>query len=248
MKSIDRTFIAAAAALTAAVLAGSVTAAQAIEGPPPTEPATSSSTLQATNPQASTYQQRDPQSVIASWPQKTKSAAQALIEKYGPPDAVSDKMVSWNDKDQWSMVGVFRDAVSSSEPTTHQDFIVNKINYAVPENKVGDLAHFDHSLVVDQARGTLAAQGDSEQHNILALNLANEIVTGKRSVASARSFQKKTLSESMAGRSSSYNESLMFKTSPSSEILPAGTPPSEASPSGTPQDETAPGTQHEMRP
>jgi hypothetical protein len=238
MKRIDRMIVAAAVCLAGAALAGRVVAAEQSEQTDANAPASSSlagpqdapTTGAAPNETApsgtatSANGQKDAQSVIALWPDKTKTAAQALVDKYGTPDVVTDKMVGWNERDQWMMVGVYRDAVSVKEPTAHDAFIVNKISYKVPENKVGSLARFDHALVVDQIRGTLAVQGDSEQHNVLALNLANEIVTGKRDVASARSFMKKTLMESMAGKSSPYVDSLKFTPAPSDE--PASAPAS----------------------
>ena len=238
MNRIDRMIVAAAVCLAGAAVAGRPVAAdtpdQADAAAPASNsmndagsnsagaPASNSMNDTGSNPTAapaavSTNGQRDAQSVIASWPDKTKSAAQALIDKYGTPDGTSAKMLSWNDRDQWMQVAVFRDAVSVKEPMPHEDFLVNKISYKVPENKVGALARFDHALVVDQIRGTLAVHGDSEQNNVLALNLANEIVIGKRDVASARRFLKKTLEESAAGKSSSYTDKLLFTPSSSGE-------------------------------
>ncbi|HEX4047692.1 MAG TPA: hypothetical protein VH309_07660, partial [Elusimicrobiota bacterium] len=197
-KTSDRMILAAAALLACAAFSGPAAADDAAQ----TQPG-----APAASPAAAPM---DAQAAISSWPDKTKSAARAMIDKYGPPQVVTDKLLAWNDKDPWTMVGVYRDAVPHEQPLPHDDFIVNKIDYAVPADKVAALAHFDPDLVIDQARGTLAAHSDSEQHNTLALNLANEIVAGKRGVASARGFLKKTLEESMAGKSSPYTERLMF--------------------------------------
>jgi hypothetical protein len=158
--------------------------------------------------------QKDSSSVIGAWPVKTRKAAQALIQKYGPPDGVTGRMLVWNDKDQWKEVAVYRDAVKHAKPMPHEDFVQNTISYKVPESKVADLIKFDHSLVIDETRGTLASHCDSEAANTLALNLANEIVTGKRDVASAKDFLKSTLMKSMAGKTSPYTEKLMFSSSP----------------------------------
>lgn len=59
----------------------------------------------------------------------------------------------------------------------------------------------------------------------MALNLANEIVEGKRSVAQAQSFMKRTMMTSMAGKSSPYTEKLLFKPSKSAgSAVPSGQP------------------------
>jgi hypothetical protein len=220
MKRIDRMIVA-----VAFCLAGAVLAASAFADDPADQTGTSAQPASSMSGSASTQASgsKDAQTVIALWPDKSKAAAQALIDKYGPPDMVSEQMLSWSDREKWKMVGAFRDAVSIKDPAPSEVTIVNKVSYRVPEGKVGALAHFDHALVVDQLRGTLAANGDSEQHNILALNLAVEIVTGKRDVASAKSFLKKTLMESMAGKSSPYLEGLMFNPSstPEKGIEPA---------------------------
>lgn len=221
MKTSDRTILAAAVLLAGAAFAGPAAA----QDQPEQAPASG----QAPNAMSAP---RDAQSVIASWPDKTKSAAQAMIEKYGPPDGATDKKLTWNDKDQWLTVGVYRDAIAHEAPLPHEDFIENKISYAVPDDKVAALAHFDHDLVIDEARGTLAAHSDSEEHNVLALNLANEIVTGKRGVASARSFLKKTLGESMAGKSSPYTEKLMFN--PAENAVPPSAEPAPQIPGAEP--------------
>jgi hypothetical protein len=122
-------------------------------------------------------------------------------------------MLTWNDKDQWLEVAVSRDAVAHSLPRPHMDFIENKISYNVPADKIAALTKFDRALVVDLTRGTLASHCDSEKANILALNLANEIVTGQRDAASAESFQRTTMMKSMAGKSSPYTDKLMFSGS-----------------------------------
>jgi hypothetical protein len=202
MNGINRTLLSAVgAALACAALAGPMAAQD-----PPRE-----STLGQTS--ASMSGREDAQSVIASWPAKTRKAAQALIEEYGRPDGVTARKLTWNDKDPWKEVAVYRDAVKHAMPMPHEDFLENTISYDVPADKVADLAKFDGSLVVDLTRGTLASHCDSEKSNILALNLANEIVTGKRDVASAKGFLKTTMRVTLAGKSSPYTDKLMFSGS-----------------------------------
>ena len=46
--------------------------------------------------------------------------------------------------------------------------------------------------------------------NFLALNLADEIATGKRSVEEARDFYARVETLSRAGKSSAYTENLLF--------------------------------------
>ena len=155
--------------------------------------------------------QKDAASVIALWPAVTQAAARALIEKYGPPSGVMENALSWASDDQKVMrVWLYGHPVLDDDPVPHRDFIENTIDYSVPKDKVAALLRFDHALDIDQLRRKLRANSDSEKNNILALNLANEIVTGVRDVSSARALWKKTILESMAGKSSPYTERLMF--------------------------------------
>ena len=175
--------------------------------------------------QSSAVTGRDAQTIISSWPSPNKSAATSLIEKYGQPDGVMDRMLVWNDRTPFHKVAIYRDSQQVDFPASHQAYIENAVNYKVPSSKVASLIQFDPALVVDLTRGTLASHGDSEKNNILALNLADEIISGKRSVSSAKSFMKSTLDTESAGKSSGYTDRLLFtpsgETNPHSEVNPA---------------------------
>jgi hypothetical protein len=49
-----------------------------------------------------------------------------------------------------------------------------------------NLAVFDGSVLVDRTKGEMSARCEGEAANFLALNLADEIVHGKKDVATAR--------------------------------------------------------------
>lgn len=190
-----------------------------------------------------TMTQKDAKTVIDSWPDKTKTAASALIDKYGQPDTVLDHKLAWYDKDQWNMVAVFQEPVHRAAPTPHDAFIENAVNLKVPESKVGDLYRFDPGLVVDQTHGVIAANGDSEKANTLALNLAHDIITGKRSVASAKSFYRDTLMKEVAGKSSPYTDKLQFTPDTGAAATPGTEPSNMQSPSGQTPGASPSGTQ-----
>ena len=156
--------------------------------------------------------QKDAESAIASWPGVTKAAARALIEKYGPPTSVTVTGLGWaSEKQKVMRVWLYRFPSLDNDPLPHRDFIENTIDYRVPPDKVAELVRFDHALVIDVVRAKLTTHSDSEKNNILAFNLADEIVTGARNVASARDIRRKTIQESLAGKSSPYTEKLLFK-------------------------------------
>ena len=74
-----------------------------------------------------------------------------------------------------------------------------------------DLSRFDIKLDVDARYSELSSRSESEAMNFLVLNLAHEIVSGKRSAMEARQFAAKTVRLSAAGKSSRYLERLLFQ-------------------------------------
>ncbi|MFI5350711.1 MAG: hypothetical protein ACHQ2Z_14285, partial [Elusimicrobiota bacterium] len=153
---------------------------------------------------------KDASVMIKTWPVNSRVTGQRFIEKYGPPDEANDSRLVWNDRQQWSQIRLFREGVSDDFPTTHKDIVQNTILYDVSQDKAGEVIKFDPAMDVDRISGTLSARSDSEAANILALNLADEIVRGKRDVDSARDFMRATLRNSTAGKSSPYMDHLMF--------------------------------------
>jgi hypothetical protein len=258
MKKINRTLgTALASALVCAAASSFAAAVQDRDASPPQDkPLTTQPLDQMSKSSSMTSKDaKDASSAITAWPTATKKTGQALIEKYGQPDGVTDRMLVWNDKDPWTKVVVYRDAIKQGS-LTHDAFLENTVNYKVPLDKVADLIRFDSALVIDETRGTLASNCDTEGCNFLALNLANDIATGKRDVASAKDFFKNTMTKSLSGKSSPEMEKLQFSTSGSSSssspdsmnesapmdksgVTPAPQP--EQSPSGTqPSEPSAP--------
>jgi sporulation protein YlmC with PRC-barrel domain len=152
-------------------------------------------------------------SMINSWPQASQKAAQEMARKYGQPDVMSDSMLVWDDAGQFAKCIVFRNEVQHQFPVQHSDVLEQCVSYRVPADMVDDLAKFDGSLMVYRTGGFLSARCNNEAMNILALNLAHEIITGKRTPEDARQFLSTTAQQFMQGQSSEYTEGLMFQTS-----------------------------------
>jgi hypothetical protein len=57
----------------------------------------------------------------------------------------------------------------------------------------------------------MSAMCDKEDMNFLALNLAHEILTGKRTVEEARQFQAETVKAYLAGEKHPYTQKFVFK-------------------------------------
>ena len=84
------------------------------------------------------------------------------------------------------------------------------ISYRVPPEMFDELAAFDGSVIVERTKGELSARCDQEAANFLALNLAHEIVTGKRGVEDARREYAAQIKAMMEKRPAPLTERLMF--------------------------------------
>lgn len=60
------------------------------------------------------------------------------------------------------------------------------IDYHVPPDKADDLEAYDGSVLFDRTKGEMSARCDKEAANMVALNLADDIITGKRNIDEAR--------------------------------------------------------------
>jgi len=223
----------AVAALTAA-LAVNVSAADQT-GSTGARSSSTSSQSGATSAGSTLPGRQDAQTAIRDWPQTSQNAANDMIQRYGTPDVVSDQLLVWKDKAPFRKIAVMRDGVRHMFPTEHQDVLSEEVNLQVPIDKVTDLARFDGSLIVDRTKGTVAARSDSEANNFLALNLANDIISGKRDVESARRFFADTAAKGVSGKSSDYTTKLLFTpksdtADPGQSISPSGSSGRSATP------------------
>ena len=150
-----------------------------------------------------------PETVIRDWPEGPRGAARALIAKYGDPSGFDENRLVWHNVGPWQETAVYREPPESSGHRG-EDILEQSIAYVVPENKLADLNRFDRRLDFDKPSGELVARSESESLNYLALNLADEIVNGKRSPDAARDFYRKTLKLSAAGKTSPYMNGFLF--------------------------------------
>jgi len=152
------------------------------------------------------------ETVIASWPQGPLKVAMMMIDKYGQPDESTSSMLIWRNNGPWKKSVVHRDEIPHSFPTPHSDVLEQVISYKVPLDKFNDLAKFDGSVIAKRTKGELSSSSDREEMNFLAVNLARDIVEGKRSVEDARKYHAQAARTTLAGKESAYMKNLSFST------------------------------------
>jgi hypothetical protein len=149
---------------------------------------------------------------LKDWPVDRQVVAAHLVTRYGEPQEVTPRSVSWYDNGPWKRTILYKDGDLHRFPLAHRDVLWQTINYKVPMNKVAALLTYDGSILVDRTRGEVTAHCDSEEANTLILNIANDIVTGEDTVEQAMAFHAQVVEGMRIHEPEEYPLKLRFKT------------------------------------
>ncbi|MGQ0816322.1 MAG: hypothetical protein ACT4O1_17985 [Gemmatimonadota bacterium] len=149
--------------------------------------------------------------LLDGWPATPRQVADVTINKYGQPNEATETMLVWHNNGPWKRTILNREETPHDFPKPHTDLLEQFIDYRVPPDKFDELAAYDGSVIVERTKGELSARCDKEEMNFLALNLANDIVTGRRSVEAARQFYAETVAAFMRGERPPYTQGLQFQ-------------------------------------
>ena len=138
--------------------------------------------------------------ITKDWPKPSQAAAQEMLRAYGPPAEATPTMLAWQGNGPWLRTVVRKTPVEHDFPAKHMDVLEQVVEYRVPLNFFTPLATFNGSVVPSRTRGELSAQGDREAANILALNLADDIVQGRAKPDQARTAMAAGVRDLDAGR------------------------------------------------
>jgi hypothetical protein len=183
-------------------------------------------------------QQMPPEQLVAQWPAECQKAFREMQQKYGAPSGVTETRLVWTDKAPFKEIILLNEEFQHDFPKPHKDCLEHVVEFKVPVEKVGDLAKFDGSIIVDRTRGTLSARCDSEAHNIVALNLAHQIISGKLDVEKARQMYTEGAKQEMQGKMPELAQKLMFQPIPNggdTDVATLGGSADEARPAGARQ-------------
>lgn len=152
---------------------------------------------------------------IADWPADSKTAAGYMIGKYGLPSDVTSDTLVWHHIGPFAKSVVYRDTVKHLFPMPHNDVVEHFVYYASPDaDKVAQIWEFSGSIKLDRTMGMMSSRSMSEESNILALNLADQIIKGEKNVDEARmeyGQELLRLTES-TGQPSHLTKTLVFST------------------------------------
>ncbi|MBA3284457.1 MAG: hypothetical protein H0U27_05280 [Nitrosopumilus sp.] len=151
-----------------------------------------------------------PMDDMNGWSEASKMAAMTMKKQYGEPTEKSATMMMWTNTGQWKRTVVYSKEFKHDFPMPHTDVMEQWIDYNVPQEKFSDLARYDGSVVCNRTNGEISARCDKEEANFLAINLANDIITGKKDVKSARDFYATAVKEMINGGKPAYMQKLQF--------------------------------------
>ncbi len=159
---------------------------------------------------------------LQGWPRARRALAVQLVMAYGRPQDATYHRITWYANEPWTRTTLYRFAVRHNFPLPHQDVLEQTVDYRVPAAKMSDLAAYNGSLVCDRTRGELSAHCDTEQQNRIVLNIADDIVTGQRSVDDALAYHAQIIRGMQDRMPESYPFKLKFKILPSSKTADPG--------------------------
>ncbi len=161
-----------------------------------------------------------PESIILLWPAYSYRLARRMIARYGlPVDSVEDRVV-WRDNGPWKRTVIYRNPPSDGLFRKGRGRLEQSVAYKFPKGRAPALAAFDRTIEADEEAGLLTVRTDEESSNILALNLADEVLQGRRTPKDAAEFRARAARLRDSGKSSPYLEGLLF--------MPGGRDPSGA--------------------
>jgi len=147
---------------------------------------------------------------LQGWPPLAQQLAVDLLMRYGLPQERSARRLTWYGNGPWKRTVLHREGVTHNFPLPHQDMLEQTIDYRVPPERVDDLLTYNGSLVVDRTRGELSVHCDSERANILALNIADDIARGERTVDQGLGYHAQVVRGTQIGETESYAQKLKF--------------------------------------
>lgn len=153
---------------------------------------------------------KTPESIIILWPTFSYRLARLMITRYGQPAQTTDHSLVWFDNGPWKKTVVYRAPPGERALGRNSGRLEQSVAYRVPEGGLGALARFDRGIEADVKAGRLIARSNDESENFLALNLADEVLQGRRTAKEASDFRRMASRLREAGKYSPYLEGLLF--------------------------------------
>lgn len=149
-------------------------------------------------------------SLTNGWPESSVAAAKDMIQKYGDPTETTSESLIWRNFAPFKEIIVHKAVYSHRFPLLHQNSLEHVVDYKAPVDKIDDVWRYNGSIVLNRTQGEMSSFADNEAMNILALNLAHNVLTSRMGAEAARvTYGKETLNY-MNGNKTAYTQVLSF--------------------------------------
>ncbi len=179
----------------------------------PTNQTASSASPESTNVQTENKNQEafnKAASLTSGWPDSSITAAKDTIQKYGDPHETTSDSLIWRNVAPFKEIIVHKEVYSHRFPLLHQNSLEHVVDYKAPVGKIDDVWKFNGSIVLNRTKGEMSSFAENEAMNVLSLNLAHQVLTGRIGSETARvMFGKETLNY-MNGNKTAYTQVLSF--------------------------------------
>lgn len=149
-------------------------------------------------------------SLTSGWPQASITAAREMIEKHGDPQEVTSEELIWRNVAPFKKIVVHKTVYNHKFPLMHQNSLEHVVDYRAPVSKIDDIWRYNGSIVLDRTKGEMSSFSDNEAANILALNLAHDVMMGKRGSDNARVTYGKEALNYLNGNKTAMTQVLTF--------------------------------------
>jgi hypothetical protein len=148
--------------------------------------------------------------LTTGWPESSVAAAKEMVEKYGDPQETTSDSLIWRNVAPFKEIIVHKEVYSHRFPLLHQNALEHVVDYKAPVGKIDDVWRYNGSIVLNQTQGEMSSYAENEAMNILALNLAHQVMSGRMSSDAARvTFGKETMNY-LNGNKTAYTQVLNF--------------------------------------
>lgn len=156
--------------------------------------------------------------VIAGWKATPQDVAKKMIAKYGEPQEVTAHRLIWHNNGPWKYSELVNEEIVHEFPVPHKDVLRQVINYKVDAGKADEILEYDGSVILERTKGEISARCDKEEANFLALNLADDVAKGRRSVDDARKFYAESMMAMMKeNKKNDYLQGFKFQVAKSDQ-------------------------------
>lgn len=162
-------------------------------------------------PAARTVNHNAVNKLLGAWPAGPRLAGEQMMAKYGAPQEATSERLVWHNAGPYLRILLTRKELPHNFPITHMDYLEHTIAYNVPVDKTDEVHALDASISIYRVGGELSARCDLESNNVLTLNLAHDVATGKKTVEEARKAFGHIVVDRTLGKDVPYAMALQFE-------------------------------------